>query len=341
MKTYKIALVPGDGVGTEVVGATREILEALAKKNGEVRFDFTEYLAGKTAYDKTGDSLSSETLKGIAAADATLLGAMATGLVPPPSPMGKLRKEMDLYAEVRPIQSYPGVWCFRDNLDIIIVRETTQGFLADRNMFKGNGEFMPDKDTVLSIRVLTRYACERIARFACDYAVRLSRKKITVAHKGNVLRLGDNFFLDICREVVKDYPGLTMNDEYIDAVANGLISRPESYDVIVTTNMYGDVVSDEAAALVSSLVPTANFGKSAIFRPIHESLLEIAGKNIVNPLPTVLCGVMLLDYLGVAAAAARLRKAVGKVLKAGTVKTADLGGKSSTSDVAAAIIAAL
>jgi isocitrate/isopropylmalate dehydrogenase len=252
--------------------------------------------------------------------------------------MGKLRKEMDLYAEVRPIQSYPGVWCFRDNLDIIIVRETTQGFLADRNMYKGNGEFMPDKDTVLSLRVLTRYACERIAG---DYAVRLSRKKITVAHKANVLRLGDNFFLDICREVVKDYPGLTMNDEYIDGVANGLISRPESYDVILTTNMYGDVVSDEAAALVSSLVPTANFGKSAIFRPIHESLLEIAGKNIANPLPTVLCGVMLLDYLGVADAAARLRKAVGEVLKAGTVKTADLGGTASTSEVTRAVIAAL
>jgi isocitrate/isopropylmalate dehydrogenase len=342
MKTFRIALVPGDGVGKEVVGAAREVLEALAKKDGDFSLAFTEYPAGKTAYEKTADSMPADTLKGIAAADATLMGAMATGLVPPPSPMGKLRREMDLYADVRPIQSYPGVWCLKDDLDIIIIRETTQGFLADRNMYKGNGEFMPDKDTVLSLRVLTRYACERIARFACDYAVRLSRRKITVAHKANVLRLGDNFFLDICRETAKGYPGLTMNDEYIDTVANRLISRPESYDVILTTNMYGDVVSDEAAALVSSLVPTANFGKDgAIFRPIHESLLEIAGKNIVNPIPTVLCAMMMLDYLGAGKAAARLKKAVGTVLAGGSVKTADLGGKSSTSEMTAAIIAAL
>jgi isocitrate/isopropylmalate dehydrogenase len=342
MKSFKIALVPGDGVGTEVVGATREILEALVKRDGGFSMGLTEYAAGKTAYEKTGDSLPADTLKGIAASDATLMGAMATGLVPPPSPMGKLRKEMDLYADVRPIQSYPGVWCLKDDLDIIIIRETTQGFLADRNLYKGNGEFMPDKDTVLSLRVLTRHACERIARFACDYAMRLSRKKITVAHKANVLRLGDNFFLDICRETAQGYPGLTMNDEYIDTVANRLISRPESYDVILTTNMYGDIVSDEAAALVSSLVPTANFGKDgAIFRPIHESLLDMAGKNVVNPIPTVLCGVMMLDYLGAGKAAARLRKAVGAVLVEGRVKTADLGGKSSTSDMTAAIIAAL
>lgn len=342
MKTFKIALVPGDGVGTEVVEAARKILETLAGKNGDLRLDFTEYPAGKTAYDQMGDSLPADTVKGIASSDATLMGAMATGLVPPPSPMGKLRREMDLYADVRPIRAYPGVWCLRDNLDIIMIRETTQGFLADRNMYKGNGEFMPDKDTVLSLRVLTRHACERIARFACDYAVRLSRKKITVAHKANVLRLGDNFFLDICREVAKNYPDLKINDEYIDTVANGLISRPESYDVIVTTNMYGDVVSDEAAALVSSLVPTANFGeRGAIFRPIHEALLDIAGKNIVNPIPTVLCGMMMLDYLGDGKAAEQLRTAVGKVLTAGRVKTADLGGKASTTEVTAAIAAAL
>ena len=342
MKIFKIALVPGDGVGSETVGATRELLEALREKSGDLHFDFTEYLAGKVAYEKTGDSLPAETIKGVAAADATLMGAMATGLAPPPSPMGKLRKEMDLYADVRPIQSYPGVWCHRDNLDIIIIREATQGFLADRNLYKGNGEFMPDKDTVLSLRVLTRYACERIARFACDYAVRLSRKKITVAHKANVLRLGDNFFLDICREAARNYPDLTMNDEYIDTVANKLISRPEDYDVILTTNMYGDVVSDEAAALVSSLVPTANFGKDcAIFRPIHEAMLDIAGKNIVNPVPTMLCAVMMLEYLGAPEAAATLRKAVGKVLAQRQIRTADLGGRSSTTEMTRAIIEAV
>lgn len=341
MKAFKIALVPGDGVGTEVVGATRQVLEALQHQSG-LQLEFAEYQAGKTAYEKTGDSMPLETLKGISGADATLMGAMATGLVPPPSPMGKLRKEMDLYADVRPIQSYPGVWCHRDNLDIIIIREATQGFLADRNLYKGNGEFMPDKDTVLSLRVLTRSACERIARFACDYALRLARKKITVAHKNNVLRMGDNFFLDICRAMVKNYPALQMNDEYIDTVANKLISHPEDYDVILTTNMYGDIVSDEAAALVSSLVPTANFGQHcAIFRPIHESLFELAGRNIVNPVPTILCAVMMLSYLGATEAAADLKKAIGAVLARGKVRTADLGGQSSTTEVTEAIIAAI
>lgn len=342
MKTFKIALVPGDGVGPEVAAAAREILGALAQKSGDVQFAFAEYPAGKAAYEQTGDSLPPDTVQGIIAADAALLGALAAGIVPPPSPVGKLRKAMGLYADVRPIQSYPGAWCLKENIDIIMIREATQGFLADRNLYKGNGEFMPDKDTVLSLRVLTRSACERIARFACDYALRLSRRKITLAHKASVLRMGDGFFLDVCREVAKDYPDLTINDEYIDVVANGLISRPESYDVILTTNMYGDVISDEAAALVSSLVPTANFGKEgAVFYPIHEALLPLAGKGVVNPVPAVLCGVMMLDYLGAAPAAARLRKAVGAVLKAGTAKTADLGGKSSTQEMTAAIIAAL
>ncbi len=343
MKTFKIALVPGDGVGTEVVGAARQVLETLLKRHGAgLQLAFTEYLAGKVAYEKVGDSMPPETLQGVQAADATLMGAMATGLVPPPSPMGKLRKEMDLYADVRPIQSYPGVWCLRDNLDILIIRETTQGFLADRNLYKGNGEFMPDKDTVLSLRVLTRSACERIARFACDYAVRLNRKRITLAHKANVLRLGDNFFLDICRAVAKGYPALEIRDEYIDTVANKLISHPEDYDVILTTNMYGDVISDEAAALVSSLVPTANFGEHcAIFRPIHESLIELAGKNVVNPVPTMLCAVMMLEYLGAIEEARALRTAIGAVLAEGKVRTADLGGRSSTTDVTGAVVEAL
>jgi len=342
MKKYSIALIPGDGVGLEIIGATRQVLLALQDKYPYAQMDFTEYAAGKVAYEKFGDSLPKETLEGIAQSDATLMGAMATGLVPPPSPMGKLRKEMDLYADVRPIRSYPGVWCHRSDLDIIVIRESTQGFLADRNLYKGSGEFMPDENTVLSLRVLTRAACERIAQFAFDYARRLKRRKITIAHKANVLRLGDNFFLEICRKVATNFPEITVNDEYIDTVANKLITKPEDYDVILTTNMYGDIISDEAAALVSSLVPTANFGKScAIFRPIHEALLEIAGKNMVNPLPTILCAVMMLEYLGETEMAQKLQAAIAKVLEKGKVRTRDLGGQASTEDMTQALISAL
>jgi isocitrate/isopropylmalate dehydrogenase len=342
MKALNIALIPGDGIGKEVVEAAKKVLEAVAEKTGDVHFKFTYYLAGKDAYDKTGNALPNETLDGIRQADASLLGAMSTGLVPPPSPMGRLRRELVLYADVRPIQSYPGVWCLSDGLDIIIIRENTQGFLADRNLYKGYGEFMPDENTVISLRVLTRKACERIAEFAFDYATKRSRGRITVAHKANVLRTGDGFFLEICREVAKGYPKLELRDEYIDGVANRLISDPDRYDVILTTNMFGDVISDEAAALVSSLVPTANIGQDcAIFRPIHEAQLEIAGKNIVNPVPTILSAKMMLEWLGKEKAAVTMGEAVKIVLAQGKVKTRSIGGNNTTSEMTQAIIQAL
>jgi isocitrate/isopropylmalate dehydrogenase len=341
MKKFKIALVPGDGVGQEVIEAAREVLEAVAPK-GEVQFEFTEYMAGKIAYEKTTDSLPAETLDGIRRSDATLMGSMATGLVPPPSPMGRLRRELDLYADIRPSQSFPGVWCLQDNLDLIVVRENTQGFLADRNLYKGYGEFMPDEDTVLSLRVLTRKGCERIAKFAFDYATKLARKKITAVHKSNVLRTGDGFFLDICKEVAKKYPSIEFKDEYVDAVANNLIAFPENYDVLLTTNLYGDIISDEAAALVSSLVPTANFGEGcSLFRPIHEAMLSIAGKGIVNPISTILSSMMMLEYLGVPKAAARIKQAVKAVLAKREVLTQDLGGKSTTTEMTRSIVETL
>jgi len=341
MKKFKIALVPGDGVGQEVIEAARKVLEAVAHK-GEAQFEFTEYIAGEIAYVKTKDPLPSETMDGMRRSDAVLMGAMSTGLVPPPSPMGRLRKELDLYADLRPIQSYPGVWCLRDNLDLIVVRENTQGFLADRNLYKGYGEFMPDEDTVLSLRVLTRKGCERIAKFAFDYATKLSRKKITAVHKANVLRTGDGFFLDICKEVAKKYPSIELKDEYVDAVSNNLIACPERYDVLLTTNMYGDIISDEAAALVSSLVPTANFGEDcALFRPIHEAMLDIAGKNLVNPISTILSAMMMVEYLGELQIAAKIKRAVQKVLSKGLVRTRDLGGKSTTTEMTQAIVDAL
>jgi isocitrate/isopropylmalate dehydrogenase len=253
--------------------------------------------------------------------------------------MGRLRKELDLYADVRPIQSIPGVWNLADKIDLIVIRESTQGFLADRNLFKGYGEFMPDENTVLSLRVLTRSACERIARFAFEYATRLSRKAITVAHKANVLRTGDGFFLEICRNVAKDYPSIELRDETVDSVANNLIRCPESYDVLLTTNLYGDIISDEAAALVSSLVPTANFGDGcALFRPIHEAMLSIAGKNVVNPISTILSAMMMAEYLGAFKIAASIRRAVERVLADGLVKMQDLGGKATTSEITLAIV---
>jgi isocitrate dehydrogenase (NAD+) len=201
---------------------------------------------------------------------------------------------------------------------------------------------MPDEDTVLSLRVLTRKGCERIAKFAFEYAAKHSRKKITAVHKANVLPVGDGFFLDTCKEIAKKYPSIEFEDKYVDAVANNLIACPENYDVLLTTNMYGDILSDEAAALVSSLVPTANFGEEcAVFRPIHEAMLDLAGKNIVNPISAILSAAMMAEYLGVPVVSASIRNTVRKVLAQGSVKTGDLGGSATTTEMTQAIIDAM
>ena len=338
MKEFRITLVPGDGVGPEVVNAARQVLEMVEKVYGNFRLQFMEYPAGKGAYDTYGTPLPEHTIQAIRQSDATLLGAMSTGLVPPPSPMGRLRKDLNLYADVRPIKSYPGVWSLRPDIDLVCIRENTEGFLADRNLFKGYGEFMPSEDMVMSLRVLSRNGIEQITRYAFEFAKTQRRRKVTAAHKANVLRYGDSFFLDIVREIAKEYPEIELADEYIDSVANNIIAAPESYDVILTTNLFGDILTDEAAALVSNLVPTANIGpEAAVFRPIHEAKLKEAGQNIINPLSTILCGSMMLRHLGELSAAQTIDEAVASMLTEGQVRPKDLGGQSSTSEVVATV----
>lgn len=340
MKQYRIALIPGDGVGPEVVGAARRVLEEVVDYQSTFELVFSEHPAGKSAYDYYGTPLPEQTLAAMRENDAALLGAMSTGLVPPPSPMGQMRKELDLYADVRPIKSFAGAWSLKPDIDLVCIRENTKGFLADRNLFKGYGEFMPTEDVVMSVRVLSRSSIERIARYAFDFARSQKRKKITAAHKANVLRYGDSFFLEIVQEVAKDYPEIELTDEYVDSVANNLIIAPENYDVILTTNMFGDIISDEAAALVANLVPTANIGpEAAVFRPIHEAKLKEAGQNITNPLSTILCGSMMLRHLGEVEAARTIDNAVSAVLTEGLFRTRDLGGQSSTGEVTDAICA--
>lgn len=220
MKEFRISLVPGDGVGPEVVSASLQVLEKVEQIYGTFKLKFTEYPAGKGAYDTYGTALPEYTMQAIRQSDATLLGAISTGLVPPPSPMGQLRKALNLYADVRPIKSYPGVWSLRPDIDLVCIRENTEGFLADRNLYKGYGEFMPTKDLVMSLRVLTRSGIEQITRYAFEFAKTQNRKKVTAAHKANVLSYGESFFLDIVREIAKEYPEIELADEYIDSVAN-------------------------------------------------------------------------------------------------------------------------
>lgn len=333
MKYYKIALLPGDGIGPEVLNSTLQVLKRAQEVCGGISLEFREYPIGRKAFAEQGDTLPPDTLQGIRAADAALIGAISTEGIPSPSPIGRLRKELNLFADVRPIKAYPGVWSHRPDLDIVFIRENTEGFLADRNLFKGDGEFMPTADTVMSLRLLTRQGCERIARFAFAYARSNKRKTITVVHKKNVLKTSCGFFLNVVREVAQEFPEIVLRDEYVDSVANNLITAPEKYDVILATNLFGDIISDEGAALVSNLVPTANIGeKTAVFLPVnHEARYEESGKDLVNPLPSILCGAMMLSHLGAVRASVAIELAVKRVLVEGVYRTADLGGVTPTS----------
>lgn len=339
MKRYSIALIPGDGIGQEVIASARKVLEAVQTNSGEFGLDFEVYPAGQEEFQATGNALPQETLAGIRKADAALIGALNASPSPAPSPVGQLRKELGLYADVRPVKAWPGIWSIKPDIDIICIRENTEGFLADRNLYMGNGEFMPTEDVVMSVRVLTRHGSERIAKYAFELARKQNRKKITVVHKGNVLRRGCGFFLEIVKETAKKYPEIVLTDEYVDNVANNLILRPESYDVLLATNLFGDIISDEAAALVSNIVPSVNVGEGcAVFSPInHDGKNSEAGRNTASPLVHITCAGMLLEHLGEAEAGRKIYQAVKDVLKEGLVKPRDLGGNSSTTEITSAV----
>ncbi len=343
MRKYSIALIPGDGIGKEVIASARKVLETVQSGPADFELEFRVYPAGQETYQRIGKSLPQETLDGMRNADAALIGALNANPSPAPSPVGQMRKELDLYADVRPVMSWPGVWNLKPDIDLICIRENTEGFLADRNLYMGNGEFMPTEDVVMSVRVLTRQGSERIAKYAFEFARKQKRNKITVIHKANVLRKGCGFFLEVVREVARDYPEIKLTDEYVDNAANKLILHPEEYDIILATNMFGDIISDEAAALVSNLVPSANIGKDcAVFSPVnHDGRMSEAGKNTANPLIHMICAAMMLEHLGEKEAGQAIYKAVKSVLADGTVKPRDLGGNSSTSQITSAICSKL
>ncbi len=329
MTEYKVALVPGDGIGTEVMAATVKVLEALTESSN-LKFEFREYMAGDECKDKTGLALPKETVEGVKNADVCLFAAVgntAKEVIVP------LRQQLNLYANLRPTKTYPGVKALKESIDIMIVRENTE------DLYKMIGH--RGKDFGINVRVITTEASERIVRYAFEYAKSKGRKKVTAVHKVNVLDYTDEVFLEAARNVAKNYKEIKYEEVIVDACAMKLILMPESFDVIVTTNMFGDILSDETAGLVGGLglAPSGNVGdEKAIFEPVHGSAPDIAGKGIANPVATILSAVMMLEWLGEQDAAERLEKAVLTVLKEGKVKTPDLGGKSTTDDIARAII---
>ncbi|MCL4464854.1 MAG: isocitrate/isopropylmalate dehydrogenase family protein [Chloroflexi bacterium] len=327
----RVCVIEGDGIGREVVPAALSVLAAL-----RLPFDYTLAKAGYGCYQECGDSIPAATVAACREADAVLFGAVTT---PPDIPGYKsaiitLRKELDLYANLRPTRSL-GVPGYREGVDLTIVRENTEG------LYSGQEEDLGDVATAK--RVITRKGSERIARAAFELARREGRPRVTIVHKANVLRKTCGLFRRTAFAVAKDYPDITADEMLVDAMAMRLIRDPEKFSVIVTTNLFGDILSDEASMLVGGLglAAAGNIGeRGAIFEPVHGSAPDIAGKGVANPLATILAAALLCSYLGEQEAAERLNRAVASVIRDGILPP-DLGGSAGTQEVTRAVVAAL
>jgi 3-isopropylmalate dehydrogenase len=325
---YKIAVIPGDGIGKEVMEATLHILDAL---NLDLEYKFGE--AGDDALEKTGEALPQETIDLVKASDACLFGAAGETAA---DVIVRLRQEMNLFANLRPVKSLPGANALFDNLDFMIVRENTEG------IYVGEEELLDDGNTAIAKRIITKEASERICDYAFQYAKDNNKKKVTGVHKANVLKKTDGLFKETFYEVAKNYKshGIEAEDFYVDATAMYLLTRPESFEVIVTTNLFGDILSDEGAGLVGGLglIPSANIGEEgALFEPVHGSAPDIAGQGIANPTAMILSAVMMLEYLGEKEKAQVLDRAILEVLKEAKTLTGDMGGNASTMEMARAV----
>jgi isopropylmalate/isohomocitrate dehydrogenase-like protein len=328
MTTYKIAVIPGPGIGAEVIPEAIRLL-----KSTDLTFDWDYFEIGYEIYKKMGTPVPDNVLEGMRKTQACLFGATTTPVGVPgyKSAIITLRRALRLYANVRPAKTYPIAKSMKD-VDLVIVRENTEG------MYSGIEFELPD--SAFSLRVITRKATERITRFAFDLAMKRT-KKVTVVTKANVLRKSDGLFLEVARKVAKDYPDVELEEAFVDVTAMRLILKPHIFDVIVTSNLFGDILSDEAAGLVGGLglAPSANIGVDyALFEPVHGSAPRLAGKGIANPLAAMLASKMMLAYLGENKWAKKIDNAIITVLTEGKVLTPDLGGYSSTTQVTDAII---
>ncbi len=328
-----IAVIRGDGIGPEIMDASLGVLDAM---NLGLKYEFVE--AGMSALEKTGELLPAATLESIRTHRIAFKSPLTT-------PVGEgftsinvaLRKQFDLYANVRPAISFPATKSRYENIDLITVRENTEG------AYIGEGQSVsPDGETALLTQKVTRKGSERIVRYAFDLARRLGRKKVTVVHKANILKSTSGLFLKTAREVAQQYPDIQCNEMIVDNTCMQLVMRPEQFDVIVTTNLFGDIVSDLCAGLVGGLglAPGANIGEhAAIFEAVHGSAPDIAGKNIANPCALLLAAGQMLDHLGHVDHANRLRQAIRDTLTAKDGVTPDVGGTGTTQSFAKAVAA--
>ncbi len=333
MATTTVTLIPGDGIGPEVTEATQRVLAAAG---AEIEWD--PQVAGQAAIDRGEPSLPQATIDSVLRTKVALKGPVTT-------PVGRgftsvnvgLRQALDLYANLRPARTLPGLPTKFENVDLIIVRENTEG------LYRGlEHEVVPG--VVESLKIITEVASLRIARFAFEYARREGRKRVTAVHKANIMKRSDGLFLDCCRRVAAEYPDIQFDDRIIDNLCMQLVVRPETYDVLVLENLYGDIVSDLAAGLVGGLgvVPGANIGdRAAVFEAVHGSAPDIAGQNLANPLALIRSAILMLRHLGWIEIVDRLRGGLYDAILNKHVRTRDLGGTATTREFADAVIASM
>lgn len=327
---YNIAIISGDGIGKEVMSACEYLLDKL-----DIDFSFKYGEAGFECFNKNGTTLPEETLKIAKKSDATLFGA-STSTPGQPSPIINLRKQLNVYANLRPIKSYRGVKSIHDDIDFLIVRENTEGLYSQKEYFDG--------DKAIAERIITRKASEKISEVAFRQCIERGQSKVTCVHKSNVLKKTDGVFKESFYKIAQKYPQIQKEDFYVDAAAMYLLTQPQNFEVIVSTNLFGDILSDESAGLVGGLglAPSGNIGdENGLFEPVHGSAPDIAGKNIANPCSMILSAAMMLDYLGEKEMANSINRSVEKVISECKIRTPDLGGDSKTMDVTKAIASEL
>ncbi|MBD3764291.1 MAG: isocitrate/isopropylmalate dehydrogenase family protein [Rhodobacterales bacterium] len=341
-RSLRIGVLNGDDIGHEIVPASVRIAAAAAEAEGQA-IDWVQLPIGRAALDSHGHTLPPGTLETLATLHGWILGPIGHRDYPRvpqainPHPI--LRKHFDLFANVRPTRSYPGIGCLRDDIDLVIVRENNEGFQPDRNVVMGSGEFRPNPDMTISVRVISREGSQRVARAALDIA-RTRKRRLTLVHKNTVFKLGCGLFVEACHRVAADYPDVTVDEVIVDTMAMRLVRDPQSFDVIVTTNMFGDILTDEAAGLVGGLgmAPGLCIGRGSIAmaQATHGSAPDIAGKGIANPYAMIESTRMLFEWLGhrhgqaaALAMAARMRRGLDRALADPATRTPDIRGTAT------------
>jgi len=354
MTSLTIGILDGDDIGHEIVPAAVEVARAAADRFG-VAIDWRPLPIGRRALDTHGSTLPKSTMDTLHTLDGFILGPIGHRAYPKvpeainPHPI--LRKTFDLYANVRPTRSYPDIGCLHQDVDLIIVRENNEGFQPDRNMIAGSGEFRPSDDITLSVRVITRKASYRVAKAALELA-RHRRKHMTFVHKDTVFKLGCGMFVEECRRAAAEYPDVHVDDVIVDTFAMRLVRDPQSFDVVVTTNMFGDILSDEAAGIVGGLGMAPGLcigaGRIAMAQATHGSAPDIAGKGIANPYAMMESTRMMFDWLGhsrgnegAVRMAASLSRAITAALGDADARTGDIRGRGDTATMTNAVLRGL